>query len=120
MSNSQPDRISQIRINVGLNAEQIPVHIDWEADDHAGSGPVACKAFLLSLFERSTKETLRVDLLTQDMQVAEMDRLIFHTLRSLADTYLKASNHLELAKEFQAFAHYFGEKTGIVPSEEQK
>jgi gliding motility-associated protein GldC len=115
MSKPTVVRESQIRIDVGLNESQVPVQIRWDADDHAGEGPVDCKAVLLSLFERNSKETLRIDLWTEDMQVAEMDRLVFHTLRSLADTYLKASNHMELAREFQAFAHYFGEKTGIIP-----
>ncbi|MCO6485674.1 MAG: gliding motility protein GldC [Saprospiraceae bacterium] len=110
----QITRESQIRIDVGLNAAQLPVQIRWEADDQDTNGPVDCKAVLLSLFERESKETLRIDLWTQDMQIAEMDRLIFHTIRSLADTYLKASQHVDLAREFQAFAHYFGEKTGII------
>lgn len=119
MTKSPVARQSQIRINVGLNEAQVPVQIQWEADDHAGEGPVDCKAMLLSLFERGSKETLRIDLWTEDMQVAEMDRLVFHTLRSLADSYLRASNHMELAREFQAFAHYFGEKTGIIPPDRQ-
>lgn len=118
MSTPQIERTSQIRINVGLNKEQVPVHMEWEADDQPGQGPIPCKAMLLSLFERSTKETLRIDLWTEDMQIAEMDRLLFHTLRSLAETYQRASNHTDLANQFQAFATYFGEKTGIVPAKE--
>jgi gliding motility-associated protein GldC len=107
-------RHSQIRINVGLNSDNVPVDITWEADDQLEGSTSPCKAILLSLFERSTKETLRIDLWTHDMQVAEMDRLVFHTLRSLADTYVRASNHVELGEEFQRFAKYFGEKTGIL------
>jgi gliding motility-associated protein GldC len=110
---------SQIRINVGLDENRVPIHIDWEADDQSGQGPQDCKAFMLSLFERQTKETLRIDLWTQDMQVAEMDRLMFHTLRSMADSYLRASNNVELARHFQAFAHHFGEQTGIIAPEAQ-
>jgi gliding motility-associated protein GldC len=116
-TNKSIQKQSQIRINVGLNESQVPVHIEWEADDQLSDGPVACKAVLMSIFERSTKETLRLDLWTDDMQVAEMDRLIFHTLRSLADTYHRASNHGDLANEFQHFATYFGQKTGIIPAD---
>ena len=117
MENKKVVRTSQIRINVGLNEQNIPVEITWEADDQKGVEPKPCKAMFLSLFERQAKETLKIDLWTEDMQVAEMDRMIFHTLRSMTDTYLKASNHVELAQQFQQFVHYFGEKTGIIPSE---
>lgn len=119
MNDTPTPHQSQIRINVGLDENRVPVHIEWEADDQPGQGPQACKAIMLSLFERRTKETLRIDLWTQDMQVGEMDRLIFHTLRSMADTYLRASNNVELARHFQAFAHHFGEQTGIIPAEGQ-
>lgn len=112
--NDSIQRLSQIRINVGLNADNVPVDIHWEADDQHSEAPSSCKAMLLSLFERNSKETLRIDLWTHDMQVAEMDRLMFHTLRSMADTYVRASNHVELGEEFQRFAQYFGEKTGII------
>ncbi|MBK7344040.1 MAG: gliding motility protein GldC [Saprospiraceae bacterium] len=115
MGNSNIVKTSQIRINVGLNEANIPVEITWEADDQGGVEPQPCKAMFLSLFERKAKETLKIDLWTEDMQVAEMDRMIFHTLRSMTDTYLKASNHIELAEQFQQFVHYFGEKTGIIP-----
>lgn len=110
-------KTSQIRINVGLNEANVPVDISWEADDQPGVETKPCKAIFLSLFERHAKETLKIDLWTEDMQVAEMDRMIFHTLRSMTDTYLKASNHVELAQQFQQFVHYFGEKTGIIPAD---
>ncbi|HRW75339.1 MAG: gliding motility protein GldC [Lewinellaceae bacterium] len=114
MDNQKVVRTSQIRINVGLNKENVPVDITWDADDQGGVEPQPCKAMFLSLFERSAKETLKIDLWTEDMQIVEMDRMIFHTLRSMAETYLKASNHVELAGQFQQFVHYFGEKTGIL------
>ena len=119
MSKTEIEKTAQIRINVGLNADRVPVHLEWEADEQADDQARPCKAVLISLFERETMETLKIDLWTQDMQVAEMDRMMFHTLRSLADTYLRSSNHVELSREFQQFAHYFGEKTGIVKSEKK-
>ena len=66
---------------------------------------------LLSFLDRDSRDTLKIDLWTKDMEVAEMDRMMFYTLRALADTYYKASNNRELAEQMQQFAHYFGEKT---------
>lgn len=107
---------SEIRIRIGLNEEKWPVSIDWEAEDQpGGKRPKACKAFLLSLFDGDTKETLRMDLWTQETQVMEMDRMMYHTIRGLADTYFKATNNREMAVAMQQFAQYFGEKTEIIP-----
>ena len=108
---------SEIKLTVSLNDQKIPEVITWSASDHPNSGS-NCKAFLLSLFEEDSRDTLKIDLWTKDMQVVEMDRFIFHTLRSIADTYVRATNNTELANEMQKFAQYFGEKTKIISSPE--
>jgi gliding motility-associated protein GldC len=105
---------SNIKLSIGLNEDKMPVHIEWQAEDNP-AGTQEAKAILLSLFEPETKDTLRIDLWTKDMQVMEMDRFMFQTLRGLADTYYRASQNAELAGEMQRFVNYFGEKTGIVP-----
>lgn len=110
---------SDIKLSVGLNEEKMPTRIDWEATDNATGAQVA-KAMLLSLFDAETKDTLRIDLWTKDMQIMEMDRFMFQTLRGLADTYYRASQNAELAGEMQRFVHYFGEKTGIIPPNNEK
>lgn len=115
METTKPSKNSQIRINVSLNEDHIPIGITWDADDMPEQGSVECKAFFLSLFEKATKETLRIDLWTEDMQVAEMDRMVFHTLRAMADTYKRSSQNTPLAEDLQRFAHYFGEQTEIIP-----
>ena len=97
----------------------MPKGIDWEADDRTdGNEPVACKAMLLSMFERNTLDTMKIDLWTTDMQMNEMDRFFFQTLRGMADTYFKATQNRELAVDMQRFTHYFGEKTGILKAAE--
>ncbi len=111
-------KTSEIRIEVGLDAENVPSRIQWQAQDNPDTQtPVECKAFLLSLFDKESRETLKIDLWTQEMQVIEMDRFIFHTLRALADTYYKATQNRELANEMQQFAQHFGEQTEIIPKE---
>ena len=107
---------SEITIRVGLNEEKVPVEMHWKAEDnphHDNMQP--CKAMILALFDGENKDTLRMDLWTKDMQVVEMDRFFFQTMRAMADTYYKATQNAELASEMQRFVQYFGEKTEIIP-----
>jgi gliding motility-associated protein GldC len=115
---SKPAKTSQLRITVGLDEKNVPTSIEWDADDRPkNSKPLPCKAMLLSLFERETLDTMKIDLWTADMQVNEMDRFFFQTLRALADTYFKATQNRELAVDMQRFVQYFGEKTEILKKE---
>jgi len=104
----------KIHLHVGLDEQKLPKEIQWEAEE-TGDGPQDAKAFLLSLFDRQRRETLKIDIWTTDLEVREMDFLMYNTLRSLADTYFKATQNAELANDMQKFALYFGEKVGIAP-----
>ena len=115
---SKPAKTSQLRITIGLDDKNVPTSIEWDADDRPkGSKPLPCKAMLLSLFERETLDTMKIDLWTTEMQVNEMDRFFFQTLRALADTYFKATQNREMAVDMQRFVQYFGEKTEILKKE---
>ena len=109
---------STIKIEVALDENKRPEKIRWNASDHPefSSGKNA-KAIFLSLFDEDSKETLKLDLWTNEFQVAEMDRFIYYSIRSMADTYIKATNNKELANAMQQFAHFFGEKTEIITSD---
>jgi len=109
---------SEITVGIGLDAENHPVTMEWSASDNpAGTTPQPCKAMLLSLFTEEQKETLKIDLWTRDMQVMEMDRFFYQTLRSMADTYFRATGNKELADQFQRFVYYFGSEVGAVPKQ---
>jgi len=108
-----------IEINVGLNANNVPIEVEWKSTDNPkGKDSQIAKAMLLSMFDKKDKETLKIDLWTYDMQVMEMDRFFYQTLRGLADTYYKATQNRELAVEMQKFVQYFGEKTEVIPKPE--
>ena len=110
---------SDITIRVGLDAEKVPVKIEWAAADMHPAGTMEeCKAMTIALFDKAHRDTLRIDLWTTDMQVQEMDRFMFQLLRSLSQTYLRATQNKELAEDMAKFAQYFGEKTEIVPKEQ--
>lgn len=110
---------ADIKITVGLNESNTPVSIKWHAADSDNQEPQPCKGMLLSLFDKENLETLKIDLWTTDMQVIEMDRFMFQTLRGLADSYFKATQNSQLANDMQRFVQYFGEKTEILPPSEK-
>lgn len=110
---SEVKRNSEITVSVGLDENNVPVEILWKSED--GSNEFEpCKGMLVSLFDEEKLDTIKLDLWTKNMQVHEMDRFMFQTIRGLADTYFKATQNQELANQFQNFVHYFGQKTGII------
>ncbi|MBL7783410.1 MAG: gliding motility protein GldC [Saprospiraceae bacterium] len=114
MDNNEVVKSSDITIRVGLNSEQVPIKIEWGASDRNNGVLEECKALAVALFDKDHRDTLRIDLWTKEMQVLEMDRFMYQILRSLSQTYLRATQNKELAEEMAKFAHYFGEKTEIV------
>ena len=115
MESKEIVKSSDITIRVGLNAENVPVRIEWGASDRNNGQLDECKAMAVALFDKEHRDTLRIDLWTKEMQVIEMDRFVYQVLRSLGQTYLRATQNKELAEDLAKFAHYFGEKTEIVP-----
>lgn len=118
MESNEVVKKSNITIQVGLDAQNVPLRIEWAASDmHPAGQTEECKAMAIALFDKASRDTLRIDLWTKEMQVVEMDRFVYQILRSLSQTYLKATQNKDLAEEMARFAHYFGEKTEIVPKE---
>ena len=116
MAKEKVKKRSTITVNVGLNEEKMPVELLWNASDKPGPAE-ACKGMLLALFNEQSKETMKIDLWTKEMQVVEMDRMYYQTLRALADTYYRATNNKELANQMQQFVFFFGQQTGAIPKE---
>lgn len=115
MESNEITKTSDITLRVGLNAENVPVKIEWGASDRNDGALEECKAMAVALFDKEHRDTLRIDLWTKEMQVVEMDRFVYQILRSLGQTYLKATQNKDLAEDLGKFAHYFGEQTEIVP-----
>ncbi len=104
---------NNVQIRVSLGEDMVPERIEWKAMENQEDW-VNAKAFLLSIFEESTQDTLKLDLWTKEFQMGEMDRFMYYTLRSLCETYYKATNNQQLSNEFQAFVEYFGKSTEIL------
>lgn len=105
-----------IAINVELDESNVPSKLTWTSSDNpVGQKVDEAKAFLLSIFSKDQMDTLKIDLWTKEMQVSEMDRLFYNTLKGLAETYHKATNNNQLSSDMARFAQYFGEETDILP-----
>mgnify|MGYP000196764838 CR=1 FL=1 len=110
-------KTSKIQIVVGLDDQNIPERIYWMSDDASQSKPMEAKGLLVSIFEKETMDTLKLDIWTKEMQVMEMDRFMFQTLNALCDTYLKATNNVQLSNEFKSFVNHFGLNTETIRPE---
>lgn len=104
-----------IQIEVNLDEDKMPEQLLWKASAES-QHPQDAKAMMLALFDRDTRDTLRIDLWTKDMQVQEMDRFFYQTLRSMADSYMRSTGNEELANDLRKYVQHFGETTGIIPS----
>lgn len=104
---------SQIRLNVGLDKENMPAVIEWSADDSDTEGLQEAKAMILSLWDGNDENAMRIDLWTKEMNVEEMNLFLFQTLVTLGDTYQRATNNSEIADDIREFAHHFGHQTKV-------
>jgi len=117
MSNEK--KTSTITIKVALDENKHPDSIIWTSDDNPqGMEEHLAKAMLVSFFDKEYKDTYKIDLWTTEMQVTEMDRFMFQSLRAMAETYFKATGNQELANDMRRFVQYFGEQTEIIPKTE--
>ena len=111
---------SEIKIKVDKDEKNIPESIKWTATDAPkGEHEYNAKAMFLSFFDKDYRDTMRMELWTKDMQIQEMDRLVYYSLNSLADSYFKATSNKELAEHMRQFARFFGEQTEILPKSKE-
>lgn len=109
---------SEIKVEVELDDNRQPTKIHWTAESQDGPVVKETKAMLLSFFDKESLETYKIDIWTNEMQVAEMDRLMFHTLRGLTDAYYNATKNEELSNQMRGFVDYFGKFTKIIPTDD--
>ncbi len=108
---------SEIKIEVTLDENNQPEKMVWFADSSEGPQKRESKAMLLSLFDKTSLETFKIDLWTKDLQIAEMDRLMYNTLKALSETYYNATKNQALSNQMMSFVEYFGKSTTILGSE---
>ncbi|MCF8255058.1 MAG: gliding motility protein GldC [Bacteroidia bacterium] len=106
-------KTSQIRIDVHLDKENLPINIEWDADDADFDGKESAKGMMLSIFDGLQQNAMRIDLWTKEMNVEEMNLFMFQTLATMADTFEKATGNKELSDEMRDFVHHFGHKANV-------
>ena len=104
-----PHKTSNISIQVGLDENNIPETLNWEASDTCEKATEA-KAILMSIWDEEAKETLRIDLWTKEMRIDEMKHFFHQTLVSMADTLERATNEDKMAADMRDFCQHFAEK----------
>jgi gliding motility-associated protein GldC len=104
---------SEIKFRVTLNENKFPERIQWSAEDSGMEGEKDCSSVLISIWDGSDKSTLRMDLWTDKMMVEEMQHLFYETFRSMADTYVRATNDDKTANEITEFANRFAKLSGV-------
>ncbi len=104
---------SEIKISVTLDDDKVPSRLEWEAGDSGMEGSRVCNATLLTMWDPAEHTTLRIDLWTKEMTIEDMKRFFYENFFTLADTYQRATNDLELTAEIKKFAESFGKKAGV-------
>lgn len=100
---------SEIKLKVGLDENRVPEELHWSAED-GGIENEKAKAMLLSVWDSTNKESLKIDLWTKDMPVDEM-KLFFHqTLVTLSDTFMRATQDEKMTATMKDFCEYFADK----------
>jgi gliding motility-associated protein GldC len=112
-----PARTAEIGFKVALNAELMPVSIEWSATDAPEASSQQTKSIMLSVWNSEERKAMRIDLWTHEMLVDEMKLFVFQTLVTMADTFERATSDAAMANEMRSFAHTFAERMGFVRDE---
>lgn len=106
---------SEVLFKVHLDENKIPEKIVWSAQD-GGISKAETKAFLMSVWDSETNETLKMDLWTKDMPLHDMKMLFYQTFLSLSDTFYKATQDEKMTATIKDFAGFFAEKMELIES----
>jgi gliding motility-associated protein GldC len=101
---------SSIHINIDLDENKVPQQISWKASDSTADIDQPAKSVMVSFWDGADKSALRIDLWTKEMMVDEMADFFYQNMMGMADTYLRATRHEELANDMKDFARQFYKK----------
>lgn len=104
---------SEIKFNIGLDENRVPENIEWSASD-GGVNHSAAKGLLLSVWDKKSGDTLKIDLWTKDMLADEMKRFIHQSLMAMADSLERATNESDAANDMRNFGKQLAEKMELI------
>lgn len=107
-------KTSEIKINVGLNENNVPVRMLWNATDGNIENAEA-KAMLFSVWDPKQSNTLKIDLWTDEMSIEEMKQFFHQSLLTMADTFEKATGETRICEDLRDYCFHFADKMDIMP-----
>ena len=116
MAEENITKTSEIKVQIGLNDNNLPIRMKWTATDGNVDNQEA-RAMLLSLWDPNEKNTMKIYLWTKDMSVEEMKQFFHQTLLTLSDTFEKATGEHKICEDLRDYCYHFADKMDILPSE---
>jgi gliding motility-associated protein GldC len=107
-------KTSEININVGLNENHVPLKMKWSATD-GNVNNQDTKAMFLAMWDEDKKQTLKIDLWTDQMTVEEMKFFFHQTLLTMADTFEKATGETLICEDLRDYCYHFADKMNVLP-----
>ena len=101
---------AEIKFLIKLDDKGVPGDIYWSASESGIDGYVPCDSLMISVWDRSEKNTMSVDLWTNRMQVGEMNAHFYFSLMKMADTYVRATANQEHSDMIRNFAGEFAKR----------
>jgi gliding motility-associated protein GldC len=114
MSQNKSLKKEKFSIDVLMDENLIPEDLQWNSSQGKGQSEKASAA-LIYLWNPQKNETFSLDLWTKKMSIEEMNKMMFQTIMTLANSYEKATSEDQLANAMRDFGEFFGEKTAILP-----
>jgi gliding motility-associated protein GldC len=110
-------RTAEIKLNVDLDGDDLPTHIEWEASEARGNGPQPSQSILLSLWDSDSKTAAAINLWTKDMTVEDMNLFYYEVFHRMADSYTRATKNTDVGGLIHAFGDDFGHALGMLPQD---
>ena len=104
---------SRITIDVTTDENQVPVAMEWTAED-GGVLNQSASAMALSMWNAKEYAAMRMDLWTKDMSVEEMRSFVVQTMMTLADTYERSTSDKDHAKAIRGFTEELAKRIGVL------
>ncbi|TDQ19100.1 gliding motility-associated protein GldC [Algoriphagus boseongensis] len=92
---------SEIKFQVELDENNLPKAIKWDASDKEGDGFESTRSISLNVWDNLNHSTLRIDLWTEDMSVAEMKRFYIDIIGGMAQTLLTSTGDEYMSEEMK-------------------
>ena len=112
MSQNKITKKEKFSIEVVMDENLIPENLEWSSTQGESEN---ASAALIYLWNAQKNETFSLDLWTKKMSIEEMNKMMFQTIMTLANSYEKATSEDQLANAMRDFGEFFGEKTKILP-----